>query len=177
MQVLEQDRVDLTYRLGGAVVALHLPPLVVVQRGRRAAAAVERDDHRERRDAVPARRDADRERAVERPLDGALEGGAGRRAAAGVECGQAAGVDREDLFFERVTPESFAASVRTHAAATLTAIGLTFVGDAVELATVDSELRAVEAHVILRCARALGLSQFDVGSVTRALDEWLGSLA
>ena len=87
------------------------------------------------------------------------------------------GIDREDLFFERVTPESFAASVRTHAAATLTAIGLTFVGDAVELATVDSELRAVEAHAILRCARALGLSQFDVGSVTRALDEWLGSLA
>ncbi|MBK9035812.1 MAG: hypothetical protein IPL61_31950 [Myxococcales bacterium] len=87
------------------------------------------------------------------------------------------GVDHESLFFERVTPESFAASVRAHAADQLQAIGLTFVGDAVELGTVDGELRAVEAHVILRCARALGLSQFDVGSVTRDLDEWLGSLA
>lgn len=86
------------------------------------------------------------------------------------------GVDREDLFFERVTPETFAAAVRTHGADQLTAIGLGFVADAVELGTVDGELRAVEAHVILRAARALGLSRLDVASVTRALDEWLGSL-
>ncbi len=86
------------------------------------------------------------------------------------------GLDREDLFFERTTPEGFAASVRAHGGDDLTAIGLGFVADAVELATVDSELRAVEAHVILRVARALGLSRLDVASVTRALDEWLGSL-
>ena len=86
------------------------------------------------------------------------------------------GLDREDLFFERTTPESFAAAVRSHAADQWNAIGLGFVADAIELATVDGELRAVEAHVVLRVARALGLSRLDVASVTRALDEWLGSL-
>ncbi|MBP8805327.1 MAG: hypothetical protein KBG48_12870 [Kofleriaceae bacterium] len=87
------------------------------------------------------------------------------------------GLDREDLFFERVTPESFAAAVRATADADATAIGLAFVADAVELGTVDGELRAVEAHAILRCARAFALGPFDVSSVTRALDEWIGALS
>ena len=87
------------------------------------------------------------------------------------------GVDREDLFFARTTPEAFAAAVRSHAAAERAAIGLAFVADAVELGTVDGELRAVEAHAILRCARAFALGPFDVSSVTRALDEWIGALS
>ena len=87
------------------------------------------------------------------------------------------GIDREDLFFERVTPESFAATVRQTAGADPIAIGQSFVADAVELAAADSEVRAVEAHVILRCARALGLGPFDVTSVTRELDEWIGAMS
>ena len=87
------------------------------------------------------------------------------------------GVDREDLFFERPTPEAFAAAVRGHAAAERAAIGLAFVADAVELGTVDGELTSAEAHAILRVARCFGLTLTEVGGVTNALDEWLGSLS
>jgi uncharacterized tellurite resistance protein B-like protein len=87
------------------------------------------------------------------------------------------GVDREELFFERITPESFAQAVRTHAADRRVELGQWFVADAVELATVDGEMRAVEAHYVLRCAKCLALTISEVGSVTRELDEWLGTLA
>lgn len=87
------------------------------------------------------------------------------------------GVDREDLFFEKATPESFAALARGTAGVDVSELALAFIADAVELGTVDGELRAVEAHAILRCARAFGLGPFDVSSVTRDLDEWLGSLS
>jgi len=87
------------------------------------------------------------------------------------------GVDREDLFFARVTPEGFAAAVRAHAAADRVAIGLAFVSDAVALGTVDGELASAEAHAILRVARCLGLTLAEVGAVTNDLDEWIGSLA
>ncbi len=87
------------------------------------------------------------------------------------------GVDREDLFFDRITPEAFAAAVRAHAAADRVAIGLAFVADAVELGTVDGELSSAEAYAILRVARCFGLTLTEVGGVTNALDEWLGSLA
>lgn len=70
-----------------------------------------------------------------------------------------------------------ASSGCSRADADATAIGLAFVADAVELGTVDGELRAVEAHAILRCARAFALGPFDVSSVTRALDEWIGALS
>lgn len=85
-------------------------------------------------------------------------------------------VDREALFFDKVTPESFAAAVRKHAGDQATAIGKALIGDAVELAIVDSDLRGNEAHAILRFARSLQLTQSDVASVTGLLNEWISDL-
>lgn len=86
------------------------------------------------------------------------------------------GVDREELFFSRVTPEAFGAAVKTHAAAARVAIGQAFIADAVAVATADGELGGAEATVIVRCARCLGLTQAEVGAVTSDLDAWLGGL-
>lgn len=87
------------------------------------------------------------------------------------------GVDREALFFARVSPEAFAAAVKAHAPGARVAIGQAYITDAVAIATADGELGGAEATVIIRCGRCLGLTQAEVGAVTHALDPWLGGLA
>ena len=86
------------------------------------------------------------------------------------------GIDVEDLFFTKVTPEGFAAEVSQRAPAQRVAIGQALVIDGVELSVADGDLNGVEARAILRFARALGLTMLEVTDVTRQLDEWLSDL-
>ena len=91
-------------------------------------------------------------------------------------------VDAEALFFASVTPEALAAALRggdafrTSGGAEPRAVGRALIADAVEVATVDGDVNAHEAHTILRYARALGVSAADVHAITHQLDEWLGEL-
>ncbi len=93
-------------------------------------------------------------------------------------------VDAEDMFFARTTPEALAQALRgaggdayrTSAGSGARAVGLALIEDAVEVATVDGDLNAAEAHMILHYARALGVSAADVHAITHQLDEWLGEL-
>ncbi len=81
-------------------------------------------------------------------------------------------VDFEASFFEKMTPEGLVKVVR-EAAADGREVGKMLLADGVKLATTDGDLNSVEAHSILRFARALGCSDVDIGGVTNELDEFL----
>ena len=83
-------------------------------------------------------------------------------------------IDAETLFFDRTTPETFAAAMR--GAADRTAVALALIEDAVSLATCDGDLNSKEALTILRYGRALGCTAEDVHARTAELDEWLSEL-
>lgn len=87
-------------------------------------------------------------------------------------------IDFEASFFDKQTPETLADTVMRAGPAVVQPrqLGRALVSDAVVLATADGDLNGVEAHAILRFARALGCTAEDVAQETRQLDEWLSVL-
>jgi len=79
-------------------------------------------------------------------------------------------VDFEASFFEKMTPERLANEVPKPDHVTFAQL---LIADGVSLATVDGDLNSAEANAILRFARTLGCSAFEISSVTRQLDEYL----
>jgi hypothetical protein len=80
-------------------------------------------------------------------------------------------VDFEASFFGKLAPEKLGEAAKA-AGVDPVQLGRALVADGVELATTDGDLNSVEAHAILRYARAL-CSDGDIGAVTHELDEWL----
>jgi uncharacterized tellurite resistance protein B-like protein len=87
-------------------------------------------------------------------------------------------IDFEASFFDKQTPEILAETVQRAGPAVVQPrdLGRALVSDAVAVAIADGDLKGVEAHTILRFARALGCTAEDVAGVTPALDEWLSVL-
>lgn len=81
-------------------------------------------------------------------------------------------VDFEASFFEKMTPEALRKAVED-SKADGKAIAAQLIVDGIRLATTDGDLNSVEAHAILRFARALGYSDIDITGVTHELDEYL----
>jgi tellurite resistance protein len=106
-------------------------------------------------------------------VDGEIGGEEGARLRELVAKRSTVEIDYEASFFEKVTPDSLAAAVRRDPSVPPRELGRALVSDAIALATADGDLNSVEAHAILRYARALGCTDEDVGAETRELDEWL----
>jgi tellurite resistance protein len=81
-------------------------------------------------------------------------------------------IDFEGAFFSKVTSDKLAAAARK-AGVDARELGRAFVSDGVALSLSDGELGSAEAQAILRYARALGLTNDDIGAVTSELNEWL----
>ncbi len=82
-------------------------------------------------------------------------------------------VDFEASFFEKMTPEGLAKVVREDGKVDGRELGKQLIADGVTLATTDGDLNSVEAHSILRFARALGCNDIEIRGVTNELDEFL----